>query len=148
MLARTLRALTRDGFISRTATPTVPIRVTYALTALGTDLTPPSGVVTCADHHSGTIQAACNADPPGPARRDRPALSSWRATPFRVKNLRRPRPDRAFQWCDRPPRGYGCRGRSTWRREAMCRSEMRAWVSSRNRFEWNAWPTTAGSSCT
>ncbi|MCS0604071.1 helix-turn-helix transcriptional regulator [Streptomyces sp. LP11] len=59
MLSQTLRALTRDGLVSRTVTPTVPIQVTYELTALGTDLMPRlMGLVTWVDHHTGTIQAA------------------------------------------------------------------------------------------
>lgn len=35
MLTQTLRQLERDGLISRTVVPTVPISVTYALTELG-----------------------------------------------------------------------------------------------------------------
>lgn len=35
MLTQTLRQLERDGLISRTVVPTVPINVTYALTELG-----------------------------------------------------------------------------------------------------------------
>lgn len=38
MLAQTLRSLERDGFVSRTVLPTVPPKVTYALTDLGHDL--------------------------------------------------------------------------------------------------------------
>jgi DNA-binding HxlR family transcriptional regulator len=38
MLTQTLRALERDGLITRTATPTVPVTVTYELTALGLSL--------------------------------------------------------------------------------------------------------------
>ena len=38
MLSATLRTLERDGFVSRTVTPTVPPRVDYALTDLGRDL--------------------------------------------------------------------------------------------------------------
>ncbi|MFF8725716.1 winged helix-turn-helix transcriptional regulator [Streptomyces sp. NPDC015171] len=38
MLTQTLRALERDGIISRTVTPSVPVRVDYALTPLGTSL--------------------------------------------------------------------------------------------------------------
>ncbi|WP_033344997.1 winged helix-turn-helix transcriptional regulator [Catenuloplanes japonicus] len=38
MLTQTLRALERDGLISRTATPTVPVTVTYELTPLGGSL--------------------------------------------------------------------------------------------------------------
>ncbi|GAA3455835.1 winged helix-turn-helix transcriptional regulator [Dactylosporangium matsuzakiense] len=38
MLTQTLRALERDGLISRTVTPTVPVTVTYELTDLGLSL--------------------------------------------------------------------------------------------------------------
>lgn len=38
MLAQTLRTLERDGLLTRTVTPTVPVTVTYELTALGLSL--------------------------------------------------------------------------------------------------------------
>jgi DNA-binding HxlR family transcriptional regulator len=38
MLSQTLRALTRDGLVTRTAHPEVPPRVVYALTPLGRSL--------------------------------------------------------------------------------------------------------------
>ena len=38
MLAQTLRQLERDGLVSRTVTPTVPITVEYAMTPLGETL--------------------------------------------------------------------------------------------------------------
>jgi DNA-binding HxlR family transcriptional regulator len=38
MLTQTLRALERDGIISRTVTPSVPVRVDYELTPLGASL--------------------------------------------------------------------------------------------------------------
>ena len=38
MLTQTLRSLERDGLITRTATPTVPVTVTYELTELGLSL--------------------------------------------------------------------------------------------------------------
>ncbi|GAB7043146.1 MULTISPECIES: winged helix-turn-helix transcriptional regulator [Catenuloplanes] len=38
MLTQTLRALERDGLISRTVEPTVPVTVTYELTPLGLSL--------------------------------------------------------------------------------------------------------------
>jgi DNA-binding HxlR family transcriptional regulator len=38
MLTQTLRALEQDGLVTRTVTPTVPVTVTYELTALGASL--------------------------------------------------------------------------------------------------------------
>jgi len=38
MLSQTLRALERDGMVTRTAIPTVPVTVTYELTDLGHSL--------------------------------------------------------------------------------------------------------------
>jgi DNA-binding HxlR family transcriptional regulator len=38
MLTQTLRSLERDGLVSRRVTPSVPVRVDYALTPLGADL--------------------------------------------------------------------------------------------------------------
>src|SRR5687768_13770897 len=38
MLTQTLRALERDGVLTRTVTPTVPVTVTYELTELGLSL--------------------------------------------------------------------------------------------------------------
>ncbi|MFF0593358.1 winged helix-turn-helix transcriptional regulator [Streptomyces antibioticus] len=38
MLTQTLRSLERDGILTRTVTPSVPVRVDYALTALGDNL--------------------------------------------------------------------------------------------------------------
>lgn len=41
MLTRTLKALERDGMVTRTVRPTVPPQVEYALTALGDSLSEP-----------------------------------------------------------------------------------------------------------
>ena len=41
MLTATLRAIERDGFVTRTVHPTVPPRVEYELTTLGRDLLQP-----------------------------------------------------------------------------------------------------------
>ncbi|MFI6490518.1 winged helix-turn-helix transcriptional regulator [Streptomyces sp. NPDC050564] len=38
MLTQTLRSLERDGIVSRTVTPSVPVRVDYELTPLGMNL--------------------------------------------------------------------------------------------------------------
>ena len=38
MLSQTLRSLERDGIVLRTVEPTMPVRVTYAITPLGRDL--------------------------------------------------------------------------------------------------------------
>ncbi|MFB8088631.1 winged helix-turn-helix transcriptional regulator [Streptomyces sp. NPDC055992] len=40
MLTQSLRTLERDGLLTRTVTPTMPVRVDYALTPLGESLVP------------------------------------------------------------------------------------------------------------
>jgi DNA-binding HxlR family transcriptional regulator len=40
MLSQTLRSMERDGLVSRSVTPSVPVRVDYALTPLGVSLLP------------------------------------------------------------------------------------------------------------
>ncbi|WP_026925226.1 winged helix-turn-helix transcriptional regulator [Glycomyces arizonensis] len=40
MLTQTLRSLERDGLVTRTVTPSVPVRVDYALTPMGESLRP------------------------------------------------------------------------------------------------------------
>lgn len=45
MLTQTLRSLERDGLVSRTVTASVPSRVDYALTDLGSSLLEPIHVI-------------------------------------------------------------------------------------------------------
>jgi len=59
MLTLTLRGLERDGLVSRTVEPTVPPRVTYALTGLGESLTEPvEALGRWAIEHIACIRAA------------------------------------------------------------------------------------------
>ncbi|MBF6170409.1 winged helix-turn-helix transcriptional regulator [Nocardia blacklockiae] len=59
MLTQTLRNLERDGLISRTVTPTVPVRVDYALTPLGRSLLPVMcAIKTWAEAHMDEVLAA------------------------------------------------------------------------------------------
>ena len=59
MLARTLRRLEQDGFVSRTVHAEVPPRVDYALTALGNSfLEPMTSLVRWADGHHHAIVVA------------------------------------------------------------------------------------------
>lgn len=59
MLTQTLRTLERDGIVSRTVTPSVPVRVDYALTPLGRSL---AGLLTAvkqwAETHFDEVQEA------------------------------------------------------------------------------------------
>lgn len=62
MLTLTLRGLQRDGIVSRTAYPTIPPRVDYALTPLGASLTRPlSALAAWANAHREGIETARNA---------------------------------------------------------------------------------------
>jgi DNA-binding HxlR family transcriptional regulator len=79
MLTLTLRGLERDGLITRTAFPTIPPRVDYALTALGRDLlTPVSALGAWAIRNQPKIAKAreqfdgiCVAKGKSPPRRER-----------------------------------------------------------------------------
>lgn len=59
MLTQTLRTLERDGFVTRTVTPSVPVRVDYDLTPLGRDLMPVVRAVKIwAETHFDEVHAA------------------------------------------------------------------------------------------
>ncbi|MDY7101447.1 MAG: helix-turn-helix domain-containing protein [Actinomycetota bacterium] len=58
MLTQTLRSLERDGLITRTVTPTVPVTVTYELTDLGRSLhTTMRALKTWAESHMDEVFA-------------------------------------------------------------------------------------------
>jgi len=70
MLSTTLRSLERDGFVTRTVTPTSPPQVEYALTGLGRGLLEPvRALVEWTQANSERIEAARRAY----AARERPA---------------------------------------------------------------------------
>jgi DNA-binding HxlR family transcriptional regulator len=59
MLTLTLRGLERDGLVTRTVTPSIPPRVDYELTSLGTTLMVPlTALAHWAEEHRATIQAS------------------------------------------------------------------------------------------
>jgi DNA-binding HxlR family transcriptional regulator len=58
MLTQTLRSLERDGLLTRTVTPTVPVTVTYELTELGRSLHAVMGAIkTWAESHMDEVLA-------------------------------------------------------------------------------------------
>ena len=58
MLTQTLRSLERDGLVTRTATPTVPVTVCYELTDLGLSLHQTMrGIKTWAEAHMDDVLA-------------------------------------------------------------------------------------------
>ena len=62
MLTQTLRTLERDGLVTRTVTPSVPVRVDYELTPLGQTLLPVlRAVKNWSEAHYPEIQAARDA---------------------------------------------------------------------------------------
>jgi DNA-binding HxlR family transcriptional regulator len=79
MLTLTLRGLERDGLVTRTVFPTIPVRVDYALTPLGRDLLQPvSALGTWALRNQAKIAQAraqfdglCEAKGKPPLRRNR-----------------------------------------------------------------------------
>jgi DNA-binding HxlR family transcriptional regulator len=59
MLTQTLRNLERDGLLTRTVTPSVPVRTDYELTPLGHSLVETIGVLHgWAQQHMGDVDAA------------------------------------------------------------------------------------------
>ncbi|MGW0805319.1 winged helix-turn-helix transcriptional regulator [Nonomuraea sp. NPDC002799] len=59
MLTQTLRTLERDGLVSRSVTPSVPVRVDYALTPLGISLLPVmQAIKSWAETHIEQVTAA------------------------------------------------------------------------------------------
>ncbi|MFY2560772.1 winged helix-turn-helix transcriptional regulator [Corallococcus terminator] len=59
MLTTTLRNLERDGYLTRSVTPTAPPRVDYALTALGRDvMVPMNQLAEWALAHRGHVERA------------------------------------------------------------------------------------------
>ncbi|MFE6778962.1 winged helix-turn-helix transcriptional regulator [Streptomyces sp. NPDC057702] len=59
MLTQSLRNLERDGLVTRTVTPSVPVRVDYALTPLGESLIPVMRAIKAwAEQHMDEVQAA------------------------------------------------------------------------------------------
>lgn len=59
MLTQSLRNLERDGLVTRTVTPSVPVRVDYALTPLGASLVPVMQAIKAwAEEHMDEVLAA------------------------------------------------------------------------------------------
>ncbi|MEV0143563.1 MULTISPECIES: helix-turn-helix domain-containing protein [unclassified Nonomuraea] len=78
MLTQTLRALERDGLVSRSVTPSVPVRVDYELTPLGRSLLPVmQAIKQWAEANIEQVTAAREAYDAGrPPRPHRPATRS------------------------------------------------------------------------
>jgi DNA-binding HxlR family transcriptional regulator len=83
MLTLTLRALERDGLVTRTVYPSVPPRVEYELTQLGRSLIAPvTALAMWAIDHRGAIDGArtkFDAREPGKASKQRAANGSYTA---------------------------------------------------------------------
>ena len=59
MLTQTLRSMERDGLLTRTVTPTVPVRTDYELTRLGSTLLPVMAAIKgWAEQHIEDVQRA------------------------------------------------------------------------------------------
>ncbi len=58
MLTQTLRGLERDGFVTRTVTPSVPVRVDYELSDLGESLLPIRPIKDWAEEHMPEVSVA------------------------------------------------------------------------------------------
>ena len=59
MLTQTLRSLERDGLLTRSVTPSVPVRVDYELTPLGQTLLPLiAAIKSWAESHLPDVAAA------------------------------------------------------------------------------------------
>ena len=70
MLTETLRTLERDGLVTRTVTPAVPVQVEYELTELGRSLLPVQRAIKdWAEAHVAEVDAARAAYAGGGARR-------------------------------------------------------------------------------
>ena len=72
VLTATLRGLERDGFLTRTVTPTVPPRVDYELTEMGRGVLVPLGTICrwAADHRGRVAAARAAYDGRPPAEAD------------------------------------------------------------------------------
>jgi len=77
MLTQTLRSLERDGLVTRTVTPTVPVTVSYELTELGLSLHEMMrGLKSWAEGHMDDVLAHRAAYDRRPAVQARPASAS------------------------------------------------------------------------
>src|SRR5580698_29415 len=100
MLTLTLRGLERDGLLTRTAFPTIPPRVDYALTPLGHDLlNPVSALGSWAIRNQPKIARAreqfdgnCEANGKPPPRRERSRMSASTADTASVERSRLDQP--------------------------------------------------------
>jgi DNA-binding HxlR family transcriptional regulator len=74
MLTQTLRAMERDGLLTRTVTPSVPVRVDYALTPLGAGLLPLMRAIKrwAEDNMDAVLAARAAYDAPGSSEAETP----------------------------------------------------------------------------